>query len=80
MVQSLTMVGPTVFQFDWKKLAEKPSGPGALSGCIANKAFLISSDLGSKVRAAFASSVMHGLSAWLTTTSLSFSEEVNSSW
>ena len=29
---SLVTAFPTVFQLDWKKLAENPSGPGALSG------------------------------------------------
>ncbi|CAN7008965.1 unnamed protein product [Brassica oleracea var. botrytis] len=38
----LCKTGPTTSQLDWKKLAEKPSGPGALSGCIANIASLIS--------------------------------------
>lgn len=40
---SKTMLGPTVIQFDWKKLAENPSGPGALSAWIEKQADFISS-------------------------------------
>ncbi|WZZ47825.1 hypothetical protein YC2023_044084 [Brassica napus] len=44
------IAGPTVSQCDWKKHAEKPSGPGALSGYIENKANHISAGVGLAVR------------------------------
>ena len=37
----------------WKSLLVIPSGPGALSGLISNKAFLISCSVGSAVRVSF---------------------------
>lgn len=43
---SLDIAGPKVSQLVWKKLAEKPSGLGALSECIENIASFTSSSLG----------------------------------
>lgn len=44
-----------VSQFEWKKLAEKPSGPDVLSAWIAKRASLISRAVDSCIRASFAS-------------------------
>lgn len=57
---SFVIAGPTTSQLDWKKLAEKPSGPGALSGCIANMASRISKADGIDVRREFVSTDIHG--------------------
>lgn len=55
--------GPTVSQLDWKKLAEKPSGPGALSAWIEKHAFLISFGDGIAMRARFVSVEIQGVKA-----------------
>lgn len=52
-----------VSQLEWKKEAEKPSGPGALSAWMANKASFISAGDGSLMRFAFHSGVIQGFSA-----------------
>lgn len=71
---------PTVLQFDWKKLAEKPSGPGALSGCIEKQARLISSGEGIKISFALVSSEIRGYRASLIIGHLSPACEVKSFW
>lgn len=57
---SFVIAGPTMSQFDWKKLAEKPSGLGALSGWMENMASLTSRWVGGAMRISFAASEMHG--------------------
>lgn len=58
--------GPIVLQLEWKKLAEKPSGPGALSGWIRNRAFLISVASGIAQILSLVAGVMLGLMAGST--------------
>lgn len=72
---SLMIAGPTTSQLDWKKLAEKPSGPGALSGLIANIASLISSEEGKAVSCSFISGEIHGEISLLTTSSADAPDE-----
>ncbi|KAG2277536.1 hypothetical protein Bca52824_060091 [Brassica carinata] len=57
------MAGPTVAQFILKKTAEKPSGPGALSGWIRKRASLISFAVGITVNASLSSAEMNFLRA-----------------
>lgn len=72
---SLMIAAPTTSQLDWKKLAEKLSGPGALSGWIANIASLISSEEGKAVSCSFVSGKIHGKIALLTTSSADAPDE-----
>ena len=62
------IAGPTVSQCDWKKHAEKPSGPEALSGYIENKANHISAGVGLAVRDVFVDASIHGAMALDTVT------------
>lgn len=66
---SATMVGLTAVQFAWKKDAENPSGPGALSGWIEKRAFLISASVGTLVSLVFVSWLIRGERAFWTTSS-----------
>ena len=62
------IAGPTVSQCDWNKHAEKPSGPGALSGYIENKANHISAGIGLAVREVFVDASINGAMALDTVT------------
>lgn len=53
-------------QLDWKKLAENLSGPGALSGCMENRAVLISRSEGMAISISLVASEIHGDRAWRT--------------
>ena len=68
---SVTISGPTVGQLAWKKLAENPSGPGALSGWIESYAKWISSALGNATRYRFVISEIFGVRASATMCCLS---------
>ena len=57
------MWGPIVRQWDWKKLAENPSGPGALSWWMEKHVLLISSWEGSSISRLFVSSETQGVRA-----------------
>lgn len=70
------IAGPTMTQLDWKNFAEKPSGSGALYGCIANIASLISKGDGIEVSCALVSSEMQGVRAELTMSVAEEPEEV----
>lgn len=63
--------GPITSQLEWKKLAEKPSGPGVMSAWIANRASFISDGVGSLVRMSFHSCVTQGLRALMIVSSFS---------
>lgn len=71
------IVGLIVAQCDLKKLVEKPSGPGALSGWMAKRAFLISTAVGMATSCAFISGVTQGVSAFKTVVRYSVSVAVN---
>lgn len=63
------MAGLTAVQFAWKKDAENSSGPGALSGWIEKRTFLISASVGMLVSLAFVSWLIRGERAFWTTSS-----------
>lgn len=76
----MTIVAPTAVQLDWKKHAEKPFGPGALSGWIAKTYFLTSSAEGNAVRVSFVSGDIHGFRAFETIADPSDPLEVKIAW
>lgn len=77
---SFVIAGPTVVQLDWKKLAEKPSGPGALSGWMANMASLISCGDRIVVRASFVAGEIHGVMDFSTISDAWGLEDVKICW
>lgn len=72
---SFITAGPTTSQLDWKKLAEKPSGPGALSPLIAKVASVIYFAWGIAINSSFFAFVMQGARASHTVCLLSELEE-----
>lgn len=63
--------GPIVFQLEWKNLAEKPSGPGALSGCMRNITCFTSAASGIEQILSFVVSEIDGVIADVTITVVS---------
>lgn len=72
---SLQIAWPIVVLFDWKKQSEKPSGLGALSGCMENKSSRISVQVGIEVRVVFISAVIQGGMASFTIDTVSSLED-----
>ena len=72
---SLHIASPIVIQLDWKKQAENPSGPGALSGWIEKRASRISWKDGTVIRDWFISVVIQGEMASVTIATVSSLDE-----